>query len=74
MKKTQKRLNQDKRSANWLSRLEIFRLRNQGWTFAQIGEKMGVTRQRICSQYHRVKDMDVRELELLVKKQEENSL
>lgn len=57
----------DIKKADWDQRLEIFRLRNQGWTFQQIADKMGVSRQSVNEAYQKIKDLTIDEIENLRK-------
>ena len=62
---TEKRKQNDIRSANWEKRLEIFILRNQGWKFAAIAKKLGCTRQFASFTYNKIKNMTVEEINKL---------
>lgn len=53
----------DARKTNWAKHLEVFMLRNQGWEYHMIGDKLGISKMRACTMYHKVKDMTVEELE-----------
>ena len=46
-----KRKEASKKLINWDLRMEIFRLKNQGWSFNQIGSALPVTPQR-CQQIY----------------------
>lgn len=62
---SKKRKQRDIGEADWEQRLEIFRLRNQGWTFSKIGEKMNCSRQNAQEIYDKIKDMDIEDIEKL---------
>lgn len=61
--KSEKRIKADRQQADWEQRLEIFRLRNQGWTFSKIGEKLGCSRQNANNIYEKIKDMPIEKIE-----------
>lgn len=58
-----KRIN-DLRNFNFNQAIEIVTLRNQGWTFDQIGESLGLSHQRVMQTYKYVSTMSVEDLEL----------
>lgn len=61
----------DLKQANWENRMQIFMLRNQGWTFTKIAEYMSekkrITRQAVSQSWNKIKDMDIREIQKLVR-------
>lgn len=65
---TDKVIEKNRRSTDWEQRLEIVRLRNQGWGFSQIGDKLGITKQAVYYYWKKTKDMSVEELENMVEK------
>lgn len=60
---SEKRKENDINKANWERRLEILRLKNQGWSFAKISDKVGGSRQNAFEIYTKIKDMTVEEAE-----------
>lgn len=72
-----KRKERDLKQVNWENRLEVMRLRSQGWTFEAIGEKIGLTKQRAIKigeatekLYKELEFKTIEELEQLAKKYE----
>lgn len=59
-----KRRIQDLKKFNWEIALEVLRLHNQGWTYEAIGDKLGLTRQRVHAIFKAVGSMTVEEAEL----------
>lgn len=59
-----KRKIQDLKQFNFDQALEVLRLRNQGWTFQAIGNKLNLTRQRVAQLYEHLGKMTVEEAEL----------
>lgn len=45
--------------------IEVVILRNQGWKFRQIGEKLGITKQRASIIFERFSSLKVKDLETL---------
>jgi len=64
---TPKRKQVDFMQTNWELHLEVFRLRNQGWKYEQIGRKLGLTRQRIFAMYKKMARLTVEEAEKIQK-------
>lgn len=54
----------DLQSFDFDQAIEVLTLRNQGWTFDQIGKKIGHSRMRACAIYKKIKGMTVEEAEL----------
>ena len=52
---------------NWLVALEVFRLRNQGWTLQSIGDKFGLSRQRTLTIYQKMTKLTTEEAEKVEK-------
>lgn len=61
-----KRKEEDIRKADWERRLEILRLKNQGWSYRQIAAKIGTNHQNVGQIYNKVKNMTVEEAEQYV--------
>ena len=55
----------DLMKTNWENVMEVLRLRNQGWTFKKIGDKLGMTRQNAQQLYARMSHLSVGEVEVL---------
>lgn len=62
---SKKRKARDRTQADWEQRLEIFRLRNQGWEFQKIADKLGTSKQNVNEIYLKIKDMDINKIENL---------
>jgi len=60
---SEKVLNARARMTNWEKRLEVFRLKNQGWSYQQIGDYLGQSRQSIQDIYRKISTMTVKEIE-----------
>lgn len=54
----------DLRSFDFDKAIQILFLRNQGWTFDQIGEHFGLSHQRVMAIYKQVAGMTTEEAEL----------
>lgn len=50
---------------DWESRLEVLRLRNQGWTLQQIAEHAGISKQAVSKKLRKMEGMSVAEAEQL---------
>jgi transcriptional regulator len=61
--KSKARINKDKSQANWERRMYIFIKRNQGWTYQQIADTIGTSRQNVAEIYGKIKKMSIEELE-----------
>lgn len=59
-----KRRIKDLQSFDWDQAMEVLRLRNQGWTYTRIGQKLNLTPQRSHQIYRQVSGMTVEEAEL----------
>lgn len=59
-----KRRIKDLREFDFDQAIEILTLRNQGWTFHDIGMSLGISRQRVQQTYKYVSGMTVEEAEL----------
>lgn len=60
---SEKRRTVDWLKTNWELHLEVFRLRNQGWKLQVIGDKFGLSRQRILAMYKKMARLTVRQAE-----------
>lgn len=70
---TEARLEANKRKANWEKRLEIMRLRGQGWTFRAMAKMFRERGERgsgvsVFEIYNKIKKMSIKELEAETKK------
>lgn len=63
--KTQSEIKRDLRATDWFTHLEVLILRNQGWEFGQIGDKLGISKQAVYSKWRKVKDMTVEQVQEL---------
>jgi transcriptional regulator len=54
----------DLRSFDFDKALEVLFLRNQGWTYDQIGDHLGLSHQRVMAIYKQVAGMTVEEAEI----------
>jgi hypothetical protein len=66
-----KRIADSVKRANWETRLEVFNLVNQGWSFATVAKYMTdkgykMTRARAHQIWHKVKDMTIDQLQTAV--------
>jgi len=61
---TLKKRIKDLRNFNFEQAIEIVTLRNQGWTYDQIGDSLGLSHQRVMQTYKYVSTMSVDDLEL----------
>jgi len=57
---------------NFDKRIEVVKLKNQGWSFTEIAKKVGGTRQSCWQMWHNTKDLTVEELEKLREEVEKN--
>lgn len=60
---SEERKKADLRRADWEQRLEILRLRNQGWKFKDIGNHLGISKQAVHQAWTKIKDMSVEQAE-----------
>lgn len=60
---SEKRKTTDWLKTNWQLHLEVFRLRNQGWKLQAIGDKFGLSRQRILAMYQKMARLTVGQAE-----------
>lgn len=60
------RIKEDYRRTQWENRLEILRLRLQGWSFGKIAEKMGTTSQNVQEIFNKMRKITVKELEEII--------
>lgn len=67
---TEKRIEADKKRADWKKRYKIFVLRNKGYSFGQIAKHFDCSSQNVANLYNKIADMDVRELEKHLKEHE----
>lgn len=59
-----KRRIKDLQSFDWDQAMEVLRLRNQSWTYSEIGKKLGISTPRARAIYQQVSGMTVEEAEL----------
>lgn len=59
------RAENDLAKTNWENVLEVLTLRNQGWTFQAIADKMGMSKQNVHQLYTRMSHLTVGEAEVL---------
>lgn len=62
---SEKRIARDLANSNLDKRIEIFILRNQGWTFSKLAKKFGGTRQGIFDLYRKIRNSTIEKLEKL---------
>lgn len=60
-----KRRIKDLKSFNYHQGIEVLTLRNQGWTYQAIADKLGITHQRARAIYKNMAGITVEEAELL---------
>jgi transcriptional regulator len=65
--KTDKRLKAEAKQTDWQQRMEIMRLKIQGWSDQKIADKLGCSRQNVSSIYHKFRYKTVSELEGMMK-------
>jgi len=53
----------DLKQADFEKRIEVWMLRNQGWSFQGIGDHIGTTHQAASKMYRKIKDLTIEELE-----------
>lgn len=63
--KTEAEIERNRKESDWNKRLDVLILRNQGWTFEQIGKKYGITKVAVRQMYERIKHMTIEEVEKL---------
>jgi DNA-directed RNA polymerase sigma subunit (sigma70/sigma32) len=70
MNMTDKRKARDESMINWEKRMEIARLMNQGWTTNKVGEKLGISGQRVRQINKVIRGKTIQELEEMMHKYE----
>ena len=64
---TDKRTQRDASLIDWEMRLQVLNLRSQGFSFTEIGERLGFSKQFAHSTYKRMSGMTVEQAEIYYK-------